>query len=78
MDGRGCGKSSPGKGEIFLVSSSSSPVLGPTQLPIQWVRGARSSGVKRPGREVEHCPPDSADVKNTLIHISITPYAFMA
>jgi hypothetical protein len=31
------------------------PVLGPTQSPIQWVQGALSLGVKRPGREAD--PP---------------------
>jgi hypothetical protein len=27
--------------------------LGPTQPPIQWVSGALSLGVKRPGREAD-------------------------
>jgi len=31
--------------------------------PIQWIRGALSSGVKRPGREADHSPPSSAEVK---------------
>jgi hypothetical protein len=31
--------------------------------PIQWVPGALSLGVKRPGREVDHSPPSSAEVK---------------
>jgi hypothetical protein len=43
--------SSPGRGKNFIFSKSSRPVLVPTQPPIQWVRGALSSGVKRPGRE---------------------------
>jgi hypothetical protein len=30
---------------------------------IQWVLGALSLGVKRPGREAEHSPPSSAEVK---------------
>jgi hypothetical protein len=33
--------------------------LGPIQPPIQWVLG-----VKRPGREADHSPPSSAEVKN--------------
>jgi hypothetical protein len=37
--------------------------LGPTQPPIQWERGALSLGVKRPGREADHSPPSSAEVK---------------
>jgi hypothetical protein len=38
--------------------------LWPTQPPIQWIPGALSSGVKRPGREADHPPPSSAEVKN--------------
>jgi hypothetical protein len=63
--------SSPGREEIFLLTTSSGPVLGPTQPPIQWVSGARSR-VKRPGREVHHSPLTSADIKNTWIYTSIS------
>jgi hypothetical protein len=35
-----------------------------SQPPIQWVRGALSLGVKRSGREADHSPPYSADIKN--------------
>jgi hypothetical protein len=38
--------------------------VGPTQPSIQWVPGALSLGVKRPGREADHSPPSSAKVKN--------------
>jgi hypothetical protein len=34
-----------------------------TQPPIQWEPGALSLGVKRPGREADHSPPSSAEVK---------------
>jgi hypothetical protein len=37
---------------------------GPTQPPIQWVPVALSLGLKRPGREADHSPPSSAEVKN--------------
>jgi hypothetical protein len=37
--------------------------LGPTQPPIQWVPGALSLEVKRQGREADHSPPYSAEVK---------------
>jgi hypothetical protein len=46
--------SSPDTGEIFLVSTSPRPLLGLIQPPIQWVPGALSPAVKRPGREVNH------------------------
>jgi len=32
-------------------------------LPIQWVLGAISLGVKRPGREADHSDTSSAEVK---------------
>jgi hypothetical protein len=48
---------------ISLFTTASKTALGPTQPPIQWVPGALSLGVKRPGREVDHSPPSSAEVK---------------
>jgi hypothetical protein len=36
---------------------------GSTQPPIQWVPGVLSLGVKRPGRDADHSPPSSAEVK---------------
>jgi hypothetical protein len=36
---------------------------GPTHLPIQWVLGALSLGVKRPRREADHSSPSGAEVK---------------
>jgi hypothetical protein len=68
--GRG---SSPGRGEIFLLSTSSRPVLGPTHPPIQWVPGALYPEVKRPGCKANHSPPTSAEVKNTWIYTSAPP-----
>jgi hypothetical protein len=52
--------------------------LGPTQPPIQWVRGALSPGVKRQGREADHSPPVSAEVKKMWLYTSTRPYKFMA
>jgi hypothetical protein len=37
---------------------------GPTQLPIQWLAGVLSVGVKLQEREADHSPPCSAEVKN--------------
>jgi hypothetical protein len=48
---------------IFLFTTASRTALDPTQLPIQWVPGASSLGVKRPGREADHSPPSSTEVK---------------
>jgi hypothetical protein len=52
------------QGKIFLFYTASSPALGPTQPHIQSERGAISPGAKRPGREADHSPPSSAEVKN--------------
>jgi hypothetical protein len=40
---------------------------------IQWF-----PGVKRPGREVDHSPPTTAEVKKMWIHTSTPPYALVA
>jgi hypothetical protein len=40
--------------------------LEPTQPPIEWVSGALSLGEKRPGREADHSPPSSAEVKECM------------
>jgi hypothetical protein len=39
---------------------------------------ALSTGVKRPGREVGHSLPTSAEVKKTWIYTSTLPYIFLA
>jgi hypothetical protein len=51
---------------IFIFTTASRPALGPTQPPIQWVPGALSLGVKWPGREADHSPPSSAEVKELV------------
>jgi hypothetical protein len=45
---------SPGRFKNFHFSVSSTPALGPTQPPIQWVPGALFPGVKRSGFEADH------------------------
>jgi hypothetical protein len=70
--------SRPGMGKIFSpFSEMSTPILGPTKLPIQWAMGTLSPGVKRPGRETDHSLPTSAEVKKMWIYISIPPYVYM-
>jgi hypothetical protein len=51
---------------IFLFTTTSRIALGPTQPPIQWVRGALSLGVKRSEREADHSPQFSAEVKERM------------
>jgi hypothetical protein len=52
---------------IFLSTAASRMALGPTQSPIQWVPRALCLGVKRPGREADHSPPSSAEVKECVL-----------
>jgi hypothetical protein len=40
--------------------------------------GSSFPEVKRPGREADHSPPSSAEVKNACSYISTPQYAFMA
>jgi hypothetical protein len=63
---------------IFLFTTASRTALGPTQPPIQWVPGVPSLEVKRPGREADHSPTSSAEVKNAWSYTSTPLYVFMA
>jgi hypothetical protein len=76
--GRPRGRSSrPDSVKIFLFSTWSRPALEPTHPPLHLAPEALSSGVKRPGREADHSPPASAEVKKMWIYTSTPPYAFM-
>jgi hypothetical protein len=68
LDDRGF-KSRQGLG-IFLFTTASRLALGPTQPPIQWVSRALSLRVNRPGREADHSPPSSAQVKTSWSYTS--------
>jgi hypothetical protein len=61
---------------IFLFTTTSRPALRPTQPPIQWVLVALSPEVKWPGKEADHSPPRSVEVKNvcgsTTIHLYVS------
>jgi hypothetical protein len=61
-----------------LLATASSPALGPTQPPIQWVSAALFLGVKRLGHEADRSPPCSTEVKNAWGYTSTPPYVFMA
>jgi hypothetical protein len=50
----------------------------PPSLLTNEYQGSLFPGVKRPRREAHHSPPTSAEVKNTWIYTSNTPYVFMA
>jgi hypothetical protein len=78
QDDRAVGVPSPGRVKNFLFSTLSRPALGSTQPPNQWVPGALPPGIKLPGREADHSPPASAEVKKIWIYTSTHPHAFMA
>jgi hypothetical protein len=63
---------------IFLFTIASRPALGLTQPPTQQVPGALSLEVRRWGREADHSPPSSAEVKNACSYTSTPQHAFMA
>jgi hypothetical protein len=50
--------------QMFEQETQMRTALEPTQPPMQWVPGALSLGVKWLGREADHSPPSSAEVKN--------------
>jgi hypothetical protein len=58
---------------IFLFANVSRTALEPTQPPIQWAPGTLSLEVKRPGREADHSPPSSAEVKECVELYSHSP-----
>jgi hypothetical protein len=76
LNHRGVGVRGPVGSRIF--SASSRPALGSIEPPIQWVPRVLSRGVKQPGREADHSPPTSAEVKKMWIYTSTPLYVFMA
>jgi hypothetical protein len=58
---------------IFLFTTASRTDLGLIRYPIQWIPGALYLGVKLPGREADHSPPSSAEVKNAWSYTSTPP-----
>jgi hypothetical protein len=55
----------PARANIYSFSISSTQVLRSTHPPTQWIPNALSPRVKRSGRESDHSPPSSADLKNS-------------
>jgi hypothetical protein len=75
MDDRGSIPSRDNDGNFSVTASR--PTLGPTQPPTQWVLGDLTLGVKRPGREADHSPPTSFEVKNAWSYTSTSPVRLM-
>jgi hypothetical protein len=51
---------------------------GATNAPGKYRPDRLFPGVKQPGRETDHSPPTSDEVKETYIYTSTPPYVFMA
>jgi hypothetical protein len=49
--------------EFFSSPPRPKRLCVPSSLLSNWVPGALSLGLKRPGREADHSPPTSAEVK---------------
>jgi hypothetical protein len=64
--------------EFFLFTTTYILSLRLSQLPIQWVLGALTPGVKWPGHEADDSPPSCAEVKNTWSCTTISQYVFVA
>jgi hypothetical protein len=65
------------KGTIFfLFATASKPALGTTQSSMG--NGDPLPSLKQSGRETDHSPPSSAEVKNTWSYTSTPPYVFMS
>jgi hypothetical protein len=61
----------PGSAGLFSSPKRPGRLWGPTQPPIQLVRGALSPEIKRQGREADHSLPSTDEVKKvgaTLPH----------
>jgi hypothetical protein len=61
--------------DFILFASASRLALWSNQLPMKWVPEDLSPGVKRPGREADHTPQSSAEVKNAWNYASVPKYA---
>jgi hypothetical protein len=61
---------------IFLFTTASRTAVEPTEPPIQWVLGALSLEVKRPGRKADHSLVPRS--KNEWSYTSTPQYVFIA
>jgi hypothetical protein len=78
LNDRGVGVRVPIGSRIFSSSRLPDHIWGPPSLLSNGYRGALSPAIKRSGREADHSPPASAEVKNMWIHTSAPPYVFMS
>jgi hypothetical protein len=70
LDDRGFGVKVPVGVRIFSSPRRPARLSGPPNLPSNGYRGALSLGLTRPGRQADHSPPSSAEVKKMWIYTS--------
>ena len=63
-----------GRNKIFLVFRVSRLALGPTQLPVEWVPGTISLGVRWPEQGDGQTSRSNAEVKNDWRYTSILTF----
>jgi hypothetical protein len=78
LEDRGFGVRVPVGSRIFSSPRRPDRFWGPRDLLSNGYCGFFPPGVKRPGREADHSPPASVEVKKIWIYTSTPPYAFMA
>jgi len=61
----------------FIFPKTPRLALGASQLPVRWIMGAFSQGVKRQGREADHSLAYSMELKKEWNFISIYPFDFI-
>jgi hypothetical protein len=74
LDDRIIGVRFPARAGNFSLRHSVQVGSGAQSASFQWVPGALTLGVKRPGREADHSPPFSVEVKECAelyLHSSI-------
>jgi hypothetical protein len=59
--------SNSGRNVICLFSTTSKPVIEPTQPHIKCLTGGDFPGVERPGHEADNSPASSADIKKGAV-----------
>jgi hypothetical protein len=67
-----------GQGLSLLQSVHTGSGAHPVSYTMGTGGGAISPGKKRPGREADHSPQSSAEIKKCWSYASILPYVFMA
>jgi hypothetical protein len=64
LDRQGIGVRFPAGERHHCRSIMCKLALQPTKSPLQWLSGALSPGIKRPGGAADHSPPSNDEIKN--------------